>query len=121
MGAYRCPTMLPYPRLSLRPSISAFTRVLRRAVPGLTWRAKSRDPAFHRTSIIPSAGDYWVPARARPASGAGSLGRDDSHMRTRVSKLQVSKLHLRCLLEHLALLGADVEELLGREAERACQ
>src|SRR6266540_3748864 len=32
-----------------------------------------------------------------------------------------SKLHLRRLLEHLALLDADVEEILRRKSERAGQ
>src|SRR5262245_40122291 len=32
-----------------------------------------------------------------------------------------SKLHLRRLLEHLALLGAHVEEILRRKSERAGQ
>src|SRR5205823_1571477 len=32
-----------------------------------------------------------------------------------------SKLHLRCLVEHLALLDADVEEISRRESERSRQ
>src|SRR5262245_22846930 len=35
--------------------------------------------------------------------------------------ITTSKLHLRRLLEHLALLGADVEEILRRKSERARQ
>src|SRR5216683_133061 len=41
---------------------------------------ESRNPVRRGGSLIRTSGDYWVPARARPAQ-PGSLGRDDSHRR----------------------------------------
>src|SRR5262245_21526988 len=60
-----------------------------------------------------TAAGIWVPACAG-TTASGSCQDRQAECRNRRSKL-----HLRRLLEHLALLDADVEEILRCESERA--
>src|SRR5258708_25601328 len=53
----------------------------------------------------------------RPSAIAVMIGEFAPGTRNR----KASKLRLRCLVEHLALLDADVEEIFRRKSERPCQ